>query len=373
MDIHTEQSTPTPENVEFHKIFETTMNSLVTTLNSSRTSEEVASVIRGTEEMETKLREFPFSLQEVQSSNLRQLGDVLDEAKFKFTHTRKLEIAEQQKILQNQIDAWGVLTKPLEAPFQVIISKKKGRKNSDEDNSDSKKAKTDDIIPTQNKFAELTVSNNMDITDPIEGTSTDAVHPGPTAPQKKFHVPPITIDNVSNQAALLKHLQQITKLKLEAKLIGTKFRVFPQTPYAYSQIRRYIAENSLEGYTYMLPEDKKLRAVIRGLPIDMPPMEIISDLDKQGFRVDDCHNMTNRKTGAPMPLFMVSMIRSDFHKSIFRTVTVINYVKVTVEILRKKYGPPQCFRCQGFFHSSKFCTRTPMCVKCAGVRETLRR
>ncbi|GFR20467.1 RNA-directed DNA polymerase from mobile element jockey [Trichonephila clavata] len=96
----------------------------------------------------------------------------------------------------------------------------------------------------------------------------------------------------------------------------------------------------------------------------MPPMEIISDLDKQGFRVDD-HNMTN-KTGAPMPLFMVSMVRSDFHKSIFRTVTVINYVKVTVEILRKKYGPPQCFRCQGFFHSSKFCTRTPRCVKCAG-------
>ncbi|GFQ70011.1 nucleic-acid-binding protein from transposon X-element [Trichonephila clavata] len=149
----------------------------------------------------------------------------------------------------------------------------------------------------------------MDITDPIEGTSTDAVHP-----QKKFHVPPITIDNVTNQAALLKHLQQITKLKLEAKLIGTKFLVFPQTPYAYSLIRRYIAENSLEGYTYMLPEDKKLRAVIRGLPIDMPPMEIISDLDKQGFRNRDSNQLR----------------------------------KVTVEILRKKYGPPQCFRCQGF-------------------------
>ncbi|GFQ94590.1 nucleic-acid-binding protein from transposon X-element [Trichonephila clavata] len=76
--------------------------------------------------------------------------------------------------------------------------------------------------------------------------------------------------------------------------------------------------------------------------------------------------MTNRKTGAPMPLFMVSMVRTDFHKSIFRSVIVIGYVKVTVEILRKKYGPPQCFRCQGFFHSFKFCTRTPRCVKCAG-------
>ncbi|GFR31443.1 nucleic-acid-binding protein from transposon X-element [Trichonephila clavata] len=314
--------------------------------------------------METKLREFPFKLQEDQSSNLRQLGDVLDEAKFKYT--RKLELAEQEKNLQAQIDAWELPTKPLEAPFQVILIKKKGRKNSDDNNTDSKKAKTDDLIPTQNKFAELSANNSMDTTDAIEGTSTDVVHPGSTAPQKKFHVPPITIDNVTNQAALLKHLQQITKLKLEAKLIGTKFRIFPQTPYAYSLIRRYISENNLEGYTYMLPEDKKLRAVIRGLPIDMPPMEIISDLDKQGFRVDECHNMTNRKTGAPMPLFMVSMARTDFHRSIFRSFTVIGYVKVIVEILRKKYGPPQCFRCQGVFHSSKFCTRTPRCVRCTG-------
>ncbi|GFR21744.1 nucleic-acid-binding protein from transposon X-element [Trichonephila clavata] len=365
MENHIEHSTPTPEQEEFQKGFEVTMNILVNSLNNSRLSTEVRAVIRGLEEMESKLRSIPLELQINQSPNLRQLGDVLDEAKFKYAHVSKMEIAEQQKNLQDQIDAWGLPTKPLEAPFQVILSKKKkGRKNPDDTISESKKAKTDEVITTQNKFADLPVTNSMDTTDPIEGTSTDVEQPA--APQKKFHVPPITIDNVNNQAALLKHLQQITKLKLEAKLIGTKFRIFPQTPYAYSLIRRYISENHLEGYTYMLPQDKKLRAVIRGLPIDMPPMEIISDLDRQGFRVDECHNMSNRRTGAPMPLFMISMASTDFHKSIFRTVSVIGYVKVIVEILRKKYGPPQCFRCQGFFHSSKFCTRTPRCVKCAG-------
>ncbi|GFU00906.1 nucleic-acid-binding protein from transposon X-element, partial [Trichonephila clavipes] len=153
-------------------------------------------------------------------------------------------------------------------------------------------------------------------------------HPGVTAPQKKPHVPPINIDNVKNQAALLQHLQTITKQKLEAKLIGTKFRIYPKTPYAYHQIRRYIEENSSESHTYMLPEDKLLRAVIRGLPTDMSPTQIIADLETQGFHIKDCHNMQ-------------------------------------IEALRKKYGPPQCFRCQGFFHSSKYCTRTPRCVKCA--------
>ncbi|GFV08671.1 RNA-directed DNA polymerase from mobile element jockey [Trichonephila clavipes] len=97
---------------------------------------------------------------------------------------------------------------------------------------------------------------------------------------EKLHVPPINIDNGKNQAALLQHLQNITKQKLEAKLIGTKFRIYPKTPYAYHQIRRYIEENSLESHTYMLPEDKLLRAVIRGLPIDMSPTQIIADLEK---------------------------------------------------------------------------------------------
>ncbi|GFR23628.1 nucleic-acid-binding protein from transposon X-element [Trichonephila clavata] len=348
--------------IDFHKSWESTMNSLVQNLNVSKTSEEAAAVIRGTEEVENKMREFPFSLPEEQASNMRQLGDVLDEAKFKFTHIRKLEIAEQSKLLQAQVDAWGLPTKPLEAPFQVILSRKKGRKNSGDTNVDSKKAKKDeDITPTQNKFAQLAVSNttSMDVTDPQEGTSAASVTPSVTAPQKKQHVPPITIDNVTNQAALLKHLQGVTKLKLEAKLIGTKFRIYPQTPYAYTLIRRYIDENGLEGYTYMLPEDKKLRAVIRGLPIDMPPMEIISDLATQGYQIEECHNMVSRKTGAPMPLFMLSMERTEQHKSIFQKVTCIGFVKVIVEILRKKYGPPQCYRCQGFFHSSKFCTRTP--------------
>ncbi|GFT68779.1 putative RNA-directed DNA polymerase from transposon X-element [Nephila pilipes] len=41
-------------------------------------------------------------------------------------------------------------------------------------------------------------------------------------------------------------------------------------------------------------------------------------------------------------------------------------MEVKIEALRKKYGPPQCFRCQGFFDSSTICTRAPRCVKCAG-------
>ncbi|GFT99313.1 nucleic-acid-binding protein from transposon X-element [Trichonephila clavipes] len=308
-----EQDLYTEAYLDFHKTWENRMNSCVITLNNCRTSDEVTPIIRTIEELDTQLRNFPYSRPEDQAMNLRELSDVLDEAKFKFTHTRKKEIAEQNKLLQAQIDAWGLPSKPVDEPFQVILSKKKGRKNSGDNGQDSKKAKTSDEIETQNKFSGLSIHNedNMDVVDPQEGTSSATSHPGVTAPPKKLHVPPINIDNVKNQAALLQHLQNITKQKLEAKLIGTKFRIYPKTPYAYHQIRRYIEENSLESYTYMLPEERLLRAVIRGLPTDMSPTQIIADLETQGFHIKECHNMQSEKTGQPMPLFMLSMERSE--------------------------------------------------------------
>ncbi|GFR21255.1 hypothetical protein TNCT_84111 [Trichonephila clavata] len=125
MDNQSEQEIYTTAYMEFHKSWETNMNSHVHNLNVSKSSEEVAIIIRGTEEMETKLREFPFNLPEEQATNLHQLGDVLYEAKFKYMYIRKQEIAEQKKLLQAQIDSWGLPTRPLEAPFQVILSKKK--------------------------------------------------------------------------------------------------------------------------------------------------------------------------------------------------------------------------------------------------------
>ncbi|GFS85151.1 nucleic-acid-binding protein from transposon X-element [Trichonephila clavipes] len=73
--------------------------------------------------------------------------------------------------------------------------------------------------------------------------------------------------------------------------------------------------------------------------------------------------MTNRKTGLPMPLFLLTLPKNMINKDIFN-MTELCYLKIKVEPLRPKIGPAQCFRCQGFFHSSKFCTRNPKCVKC---------
>ncbi|GFX42635.1 hypothetical protein TNCV_2689351 [Trichonephila clavipes] len=99
----------------------------------------------------------------------------------------------------------------------------------------------------------------MEVVDPQEGTLVTRVHPGVTAPQKKPHAPPITIDNVKNQVALLKLLQDVTKQKLEAKLIGTK------TP------NRHVTH-----------------------------ADHCRPCGAQGYSIKECHNMQSRKTNSSL-------------------------------------------------------------------------
>ncbi|GFU03219.1 nucleic-acid-binding protein from transposon X-element [Trichonephila clavipes] len=150
---------------------------------------------------------------------------------------------------------------------------------------------------------------------------------------------------------------------MKGRMVGKGLRIYPETPEAYHAIRRYVDAEKLEAFTYQLPEEREIKAVIRGMPADTPPQEIIEDLLTVGITVNECHAMTNRKTGLPMPLFLITLPKNNINKDIFN-MTALCYLKIKGEPLRPKIGPAQCFCCQGFFHSSKYCTRNPKRVKC---------
>ncbi|GFX36923.1 hypothetical protein TNCV_1174251 [Trichonephila clavipes] len=110
----------------FHKGFN--LNALAATLNESRSSDECALILGQLEDSNLKLREYPHHREE-QRSLLNHLSDLIDEARFKFAQKKKFEIAEQSSALDQQIAAWGLPSKPIENPFQVVLDKKT-RKNS---------------------------------------------------------------------------------------------------------------------------------------------------------------------------------------------------------------------------------------------------
>ncbi|GFR19666.1 putative RNA-directed DNA polymerase from transposon X-element, partial [Trichonephila clavata] len=251
-----------------------------------------------------------------------------------------------------------------DTPFTPVKGRKNNRKSPTPPPEIVNKKPRITATETSNKF------NNLAIDDPSaprdEGKNEDVIPPLPpkTPEAPRFRPPPpITIDNVSNSAAFLKKLQTMTKEDFMERVIGKGLRIYPKTPQAYRTIRSYIDKEKLETYTYQLSEEKELKAVIRGMPSDMPPQEIMDALLELGITVNDCHVMTNRKTGLPMPLFLISLPKNDANRDVYN-ITELCYMKIIVEILNKRHGPAQCFRCQGFFHSSKYCTRNPKCVKC---------
>ncbi|GFR06253.1 hypothetical protein TNCT_510571 [Trichonephila clavata] len=73
-------------------------------------------------------------------------------------------------------------------------------------------------------------------------------------------------------------MQDMTKENCKGRVIGSGLRVYPETPQAYHLIRDFISKENMESFTHQLQEEKELKAVIRGMPSDMPPQEIIEGL-----------------------------------------------------------------------------------------------
>ncbi|GFU23670.1 nucleic-acid-binding protein from transposon X-element [Nephila pilipes] len=232
-----------------------------------------------------------FSSQEEKNNYASDLYTIQEEVRTKFNVLKHEELRIENEKYKELISSWGLpdATKPHQ--FQIQSRRKK---STPVKNTINKKQKIAEAPETEcaNKF------NNLIIEEPPEQIEIDENEDVTPAPVKKPYAPPITIDNVKNSAELLKKLQQMTGIKLTAKLIGTSIRIYPQTPAAYHIIRRHATSENLQHFTFQLPEKKKIRVVIRGMPTDMPPEDIMQELEDLSFTPESCHVMTHKKNVA---------------------------------------------------------------------------
>ncbi|GFW85572.1 probable RNA-directed DNA polymerase from transposon X-element [Trichonephila clavipes] len=114
-----------------------------------------------------------------------------------------------------------------------------------------------------------------------------------------------------------------------------------------------------------MAHNKQLKVVLRGLTTDFDQEEFMTELHTIGFQPNHISLLRNRKTNTNMPLFLVTLPKCPENKGIFNIKT-IGLFRVAVEPLNKSTMPPQCYRCQEFFHHSRFCARAPKCLKCSG-------
>ncbi|GFW71035.1 hypothetical protein TNCV_191261 [Trichonephila clavipes] len=66
------------------------------------------------------------------------------------------------------------------------------------------------------------------------------------------------------------------------------------------------------------------------MPVDMPIQEIMEDLENLFIKPSECRVMINRKTQLPMPLFLLSLPKTEDNKNIHHISELCN-MKVKIE------------------------------------------
>ncbi|GFV59450.1 nucleic-acid-binding protein from transposon X-element [Trichonephila clavipes] len=182
--------------------------------------------------------------------------------------------------------------------------------------------------------------------------------------QPKKRTPPIVIDDQYNTPGLLLEISEVVGKKVMGKIFSGKLKVFPEDSDAHRKIQNFISVKKLKSHTYEMAGDKQLKTVIRGLLSDFDVDEIIQELGTHNITPEHVSVMRNRKQNKNMSLFLVVSRKCPANQAIFQ-ITSIGYYKIKVEPLDKNTMPAQCYRCQLFYHHSRFCNREPKCLKCS--------
>jgi PAX-interacting protein 1 len=250
-------------------------------------------------------------------------------------------------------------------------------------------------LKSSNRFAVLsddeeTIKENMEIEDEdISQTPLYIPKQTATPQQTQRQTPPenhssIKTNNVSTNPATQrippivirdktkwKHLSNILKTEkitiLKAKDISIGISIYPATADDFRKTIKIVVNENIWHHTYVLPEDKKLHVVLRGVPEPASTDEIKQELELKGFSPINVYRLTRFKDKTPLPLVTVTLPKEEKH--IFQLDSLM-YLRITVETYRQRPGMSQCHRCQLFGHSQSHCTAPPRCVKCAGTHLT---
>lgn len=225
-------------------------------------------------------------------------------------------------------------------------------------------------IETKNRFEALaqsskTSDSNVAKTVEIQNGSSSTAQK-PTTPRRQ-RVPPITVHYgghyLSLNAALKARLDGPLKAIYRGKTIKYHFDTLKDQRTAL----KFFNDHQIHNYTHQPQSERQLKVVLKGLPEELTEQEVATDLIDRKLQPTDVHQYKKRDEETqelhPMGVFVVSLPKGKDSDSVY-DIRYMFDTKVTVETFESKDGPPQCKRCQGFFHTANYCNMPAKCVRC---------
>jgi hypothetical protein len=125
-------------------------------------------------------------------------------------------------------------------------------------------------------------------------------------------------------------------------------------------------------HTYLLPEERCVRLLVKNLKKRMPESVIREELESLKIRVQGVmqlrsgrRDQDSAKDLFPTPHFIVSVARGPVVSRV-RSLTELCGLRMTVESYLVPKGLLQSKRCQRFGHTQRNCGYSPRCVACGG-------
>ncbi|GBN80876.1 Nucleic-acid-binding protein from transposon X-element, partial [Araneus ventricosus] len=227
--------------------------------------------------------------------------------------------------------------------------------------------------PKSKKTANQSVSEQIEVTPPTPGMeevelndSSETAAEDTLAPptQKKKRVPPFLITPRADFPVTL-NILRLTAPSLHSQMSNKFLKLTVETEDEHRALSRLVAAQGAEFKTFNLKQDRPRKIVLRGLPVCTPLEDVKNEIIKASFDVVSISRHTKFQNKSPMPLVYVQIGNSKGAESIYSYTEILG-TKISVESYRGRKGPSQCWRCQGFFHSSAGCCLPQKCVKCAG-------
>lgn len=182
---------------------------------------------------------------------------------------------------------------------------------------------------------------------------------------KQNNSTPIILRNKEKWTKVSKELNDRKISITRATNTNYGIKIQPTTIDDYRTLYKYLKENNYEFHTHQLSEERNLRIVIKGVPLEIKDDEIKEDLKEKGYPTIKITRMMG-KNNKPIQMILIEIEKK--YKSIYN-IKSINGLDILIEPLKSKQIV-QCYRCQLFGHVQKNCTADYKCMKCAADHPT---
>ena len=145
------------------------------------------------------------------------------------------------------------------------------------------------------------------------------------------------------------------------KVLGNnQVKIMPKNSELYSLIIKDLNKYEIDYHTYQPKQERCFRVVLKNIH---HTTELKKEIESYNHKITRISNIKQKITKNPLPMFFIDLAPSDNNKSIY-DIQFLQHMKIIFEPPYFKKEIVQCYNCQRFGHTKRYCVLQPRCVKC---------